>query len=254
MDLPVRTEVPVTIWVGTSGWAYPHWRGIFYPRDLKQGDWFTFYAKHFGSVEINTSFYRLPREHTFDRWREQAPVGFLYALKASRFLTHMKRLMDPQEALKVFFERATRLGETLGPILYQLPPHWGINLPRFQSFLAALPRGYVHVIEFRDPSWLVEEVFETMERHRVAHCVHDMPPLQVPLRVTAGSVYIRFHGNASHSGDYSLDQLKTWVGRIENWSSQGLEVYAYFNNDAGGYALTNARTLRNLLEVGRERD
>jgi uncharacterized protein YecE (DUF72 family) len=243
----------VTVWVGTSGWAYAHWRGIFYPPDLRQGDWFAFYARQFGTVEINASFYRLPSELAFDRWRAQAPSGFLYALKASRFLTHVKKLKDPQDPLRRFFERASRLDETLGPVLYQLPPHWGVNVARFEHFLTALPTGYAHVVEFRDASWLDEDIFELMERHRVAHCLHDMPPLQIPLRVTAAPVYIRFHGNAGHGGDYSLARLERWAGRIDNWRRQGLDVFAYFNNDVGGYALKNAMTLRSLLEDGHRR-
>jgi hypothetical protein len=129
------------IWIGTSGWVYDHWRGIFYPEDLRQRDWFSYYAREFDTVEINNTFYRLPSEAAFDRWREQAPPGFTYAVKASRFLTHFKKLKDPQEPLQRFFERAGRLSETLGPVLYQLPPHWRANLPRFEHFLAALPPG-----------------------------------------------------------------------------------------------------------------
>jgi uncharacterized protein YecE (DUF72 family) len=233
--------------IGTSGWVYNHWRGLFYPDDLRQADWFKHYARVFDTVEINNSFYRLPSAAAFAAWREQAPPGYLYAVKASRFLTHMKKLRDPEEPLKRFFERVQHLGSTLGPILYQLPPRWQVNLPRLEAFLAALPPGYRHVVEFRDPSWLIDEVFRLMEQYGVAHCIHDMRPLSIPPRVTAAPVYIRLHGDPAHGGDYQIAALETWAGRITAWHSQGLEVLVYFNNDIGGYALEDAQTLRRLL-------
>ena len=236
--------------IGTSGWVYQHWRGLFYPRDLPQPEWFAHYAREFDTVEVNNSFYRLPSETAFDAWREQAPPGFLYAVKASRYLTHMKKLKDPEGPLKLFFERVGRLGPTLGPVLYQLPPRWRLDLPRFEHFLAALPPGYRHVVEFREASWLTEPAFALMERHGVAHCLHDMRPLQVPPRVTAPLVYVRFHGDPDHPaylGNYDLPTLEAWAARIADWRRQGLDVYAYFNNDNRGYAIENARTLRGLL-------
>jgi uncharacterized protein YecE (DUF72 family) len=240
----------MTIRIGTSGWVYNHWREIFYPRDLCQADWLGYYTCEFDTVEINYSFYRLPSGDAFDRWREQAPPGFLYAVKASRYLTHLKKLKDPEDPLERFFERAGRLRETLGPVLYQLPPRWHVNLPRFEHFLAALPQGYSHVIEFRDASWLINDVFQLMERHHVAHCIHDMHPLQVPLRITAPPVYVRLHGDPASGGDYQHAALEAWARRIDDWRSQRLDVFVYFNNDIGGYALENARTLRKLLGEG----
>ncbi|MBN1247390.1 MAG: DUF72 domain-containing protein [Anaerolineae bacterium] len=237
----------MTIRIGTSGWVYDHWRGIFYPEDLRQGDWLSFCAREFDTVEINYSFYRLPSEDAFYRWHEQALPGFLYAVKASRYLTHLKKLRDPEEPLQRFFERAGRLGQALGPILYQLAPRWHVNLPRFEHFLAALPNGHVHVVEFRDASWLIEGVFRLMERYHVAHCIHDMHPLQVPLRITAPPVYVRFHGDPTHGGDYQEAERETWARRIDGWRAQGLDVFVYFNNDVAGYALKNARTLKRLL-------
>lgn len=231
--------------IGTSGWVYKHWQGIFYPKELPQKDWFSRYAQEFDTVEINNSFYRLPSESAFDSWRRQAPPGFHYAVKASRYLTHMKKLKDPEEPLHLFFERAKRLEQTLGPVLYQFPPHWGMNLSRFEHFLSALPKGYQHVVEFRDPSWLTEEVFKTMERFRVAHCLHDMYTLQIPIRITAPPVYIRLHGDTRHAGDYPPAALEPWATRIREW--QDLGVFVYFNNDVGGYALENARTLKHML-------
>jgi uncharacterized protein YecE (DUF72 family) len=231
--------------IGTSGWVYEHWRGIFYPPELRQAGWFAHFARHFDTVEINNSFYRLPSEAAFDAWRVQAPPGFLYAVKASRFLTHFKKLKDPEEPLQLFFERAGRLENSLGPVLYQLPPRWKLNLPRFEAFLAALPRGYDHVVEFRDPSWEVEPVLAAMARRGVSHCLHDMRGIEVPAVVTATPVYVRFHGAALQGGDYPHSELEAWAGRIHGWRGQGLDVFVYFNNDWNGFALKNARTRSN---------
>jgi uncharacterized protein YecE (DUF72 family) len=239
----------MTIRIGTSGWVYMHWQGVFYPADLPQRDWFSFYARSFDTVEINNSFYRLPTVATFEAWRQQAPPEFLVAVKASRYLTHLKKLNDPEVPLSRFFEHAGCLEQTLGPVLYQLPPHWRVNISRFEHFLGALPAGTTHVIEFRDQSWLTEEVFQLMERHGVAHCIHDMHPLQVPYRVTARTVYIRFHGDMENYGDYRPATLATWAERIEDWNRRNLDVFAYFNNDIFGYAVKNALTLKSLLGV-----
>jgi uncharacterized protein YecE (DUF72 family) len=237
----------MSIRIGTSGWVYNHWRELFYPPSLKQAEWFSYYARQFDTVEINNSFYRLPSAETFTAWRQGAPPGFLFAVKASRYLTHMKKLLDPQEPLKLFFERADHLDDSLGPILYQLPPRWRVNLPRFEAFLAALPRGYLHAVEFREASWLIEEVFRLLERYDVAHCIHDMHPLEVPPRVASRAVYLRFHGVTRYGGSYPAETLAFWGRRIHAWQSEGRDIYAYFNNDIGGYALQNAATLKRML-------
>lgn len=237
----------MSIRIGTSGWAYDDWRTIFYPPELPQREWLGYYARRFDTVEINNSFYRLPTVQAFSTWREHAPLGFVYAVKASRFLTHIKKLKDPDPGLQLFFERACHLGNALGPILYQLPPSLHLDLPRLETFLAALPTKYRHVVEFRDPSWLVEEVFQLLERYHVSHCLHDLPPLKVPLRVTASPVYVRFHGNPLYRGDYRLPALKQWAKHIAGWHGNGLDVFVYFNNSIGGRALKNAETLQNLL-------
>jgi uncharacterized protein YecE (DUF72 family) len=238
----------MTIRIGTSGWVYNHWRGLFYPPELRQGAWFDHYARCFDTVEINNSFYRLPSVEAFDSWRDQASPGFCYAVKASRFLTHLKKLKDPEHPLQTFFERADRLRHTLGPVLYQLPPRWQVNIERFESFLAALPAGYTHVVEFRDASWLIEDVFKHMERYGVAHCIHDMRPLEIPLRVTAPTVYVRFHGER-YGGDYGREALQVWADRISGWRDRDHDIWAYFNNDIGGHAIHNARTLMELLGI-----
>lgn len=234
--------------IGTSGWVYQHWRGSFYPHELKQERWFSHYAHVFDTVEINNAFYRLPSAAVFEAWGKQAPPGFVYAVKASRFLTHMKKLRDPQEPLERFFSRAQALGALLGPVLYQLPPRWRADLPRFEGFLASLPHGHTHVVEFRDASWLVEPVFERMQHYGVAHCIHDMPPLTVPRRITAATVYLRLHGDPAHGGNYQHATLAGWAEQISAWRDQGRPVFVYFNNDIGGHAINNALTLRSLID------
>src|SRR4051812_39182977 len=160
--------------IGCSGWQYRHWRGDFYPAELPQHEWLNYYAERFDTVEINNTFYRLPEAATFASWGRRAPRGFVYAVKASRFLTHMKKLKDPEEPIARFFTRAKRLEHAFGPVLYQLPPRWPVNLERLETFLEALPRTRRHTIEFREPSWYCDEVFALLERHKVSLCLHDM--------------------------------------------------------------------------------
>ena len=236
--------------VGTSGWVYPHWQGLFYPPDLPQTRWFAAYARHFDTVEINTSFYRLPAEGTFDRWREQAPAGFVYAVKANRYLTHVKRLKDAAEGLERFLSRARRLGDRLGPVLWQLPPHWGADPARLAAFAALLPHDLAHAFEFRDPRWLVGPVQEVLERFGLALCIFDMPGLACPTWITGRIVYLRFHGHDQvYGGRYGPERLRPWAGRIRDWLAAGRTVYAYFNNDAMGNAVEDARTLQGLLNI-----
>jgi uncharacterized protein YecE (DUF72 family) len=237
----------MTVRIGTSGWVYPHWRGIFYPQEVKQKDWFGYFSRHFDTVEINNSFYRLPTPAVFEAWHRQAPTGFIYSVKASRFLTHVKKLIDPEQPLLSFFEGAVNLKETLGPILYQLPPGWSPDIPRFRHFLEVLPQGRSHVIEFRDVRWLTDEVFTLMERRGVSHCIHDRYGLNIPHRITAPPVYVRLHGDPAPGGDYTDNALEDWASRIRAWHDQSLNVFLYFNNDAEGYAVKNANSLKRLL-------
>lgn len=235
--------------IGTSGWIYRHWRGNFYPPDLPVRSWFAYYARHFDTVEINNSFYRLPSEATFVAWRRQAPPHFLYAVKASRFLTHMKKLKDPEEPLRLLLGRARQLGPHLGPILYQLPPHWKCDIERLRPFLKVLPRGLTHVFEFRDASWFNEQVRAALTDAGVSFCIHDMRDCGCPTWVTGAAVYLRFHGptEAAYAGRYDLGHLRRWAGRIRRWQRAGHDVYVYFNNDDRGYAVMNACELRQLL-------
>ena len=218
--------------VGTSGFHYEHWREVFYPPELPKGRWLPFYARHFDTVELNNPFYRLPERSTFEGWASQVPPGFTFAVKASRFLTHVKRLQDPQEPLRRFFDRAVGLGETLGPVLYQLPPQMHRDLGRLEAFLDALPPGHRHVVEFRHASWYTQEVLRC----------------ETPVRATSDFVYARFHGPVGYyAGCYSPEALAEWAERLAALAVERRALYTYFNNDMHGYAVQNARQLRDLL-------
>lgn len=234
--------------IGCSGWEYRHWRDVFYPSGLPQARWLEHYASIFDTVEINATFYRLPEAATFARWRDRVPPGFVFALKASRYLTHIRRLTNPAGPLELFFSRARRLGDTLGPVLYQLPPRWRIDLDRLGTFLEAIPHDVPQAVEFRDPSWYDEATFRLLDRHGVALCLHDLGEAASPRRAVGPFVYVRFHGSATHGGCYTDAELRTWARWLAGQVRDGRPVYAYFNNDVGGYAPRNARTLRAQLE------
>ena len=235
--------------VGCSGWQYKHWRNEFYPPDLPASRWFDYYASVFDTVEINNTFYRLPDESTFAAWAVRAPKGFLYAVKASRFLTHMKKLKDPDEPLHRLFSRMRPLGRHRGPLLYQLPPGWKVDLRRLEQFLQRLPRRVRHVTDFRDPSWYRPDTLELLSRYGVALCLHDMRGSATPRERVGPFVYVRFHGAAgTYSGSYSDRRLTDWADWLHGQRISGVDIYAYFNNDIGGHAPRNAVTLRRLLE------
>ncbi|HEX2228973.1 MAG TPA: DUF72 domain-containing protein [Candidatus Binatia bacterium] len=232
--------------VGTSGYQYKHWKRLFYPADLPQKQWFAYYARHFDTVEINNTFYGLPAGETFDAWRKQAPAGFLYVIKFSRYGSHLKRLKDPRAILKVFLERAERLQDLLGPILVQLPPNWRVDVPRLAEFLDAAPHSLRWAVEFRDPSWLCDEIFTLLERHNSALCIHDIIK-DHPRRLTADWVYLRFHGR-NYSGSYTPEQLKAEAKWIKRQLGAAKDVYVYFNNDLGGHAVSNAADLKRYVQ------
>ena len=180
--------------VGCSGWQYKHWKGDFYPAALPQREWLEYYARHFETVEVNSSFYRLPPEGVFESWRARTPARFVFSVKASRFLTHMKKLKDPEEPVGRLFSRAVELRGKLGPVLYQLPKQMPKNVERLAAFLDLLPERVRHVIEFREPSWYDEQVMRLLRQHNVALCLHDMPGSETPRVLTARFAYVRFHG------------------------------------------------------------
>jgi uncharacterized protein YecE (DUF72 family) len=253
----VLNRIRAQVRIGCSGWQYKHWRGEIYPASLPQSQWFAHYSDTFDTVEINNSFYRLPPAETFARWAAQAPAHFLYAVKASRYLTHMKKLKDPDDPLARFFENARELGATLGPVLYQLPPNFGLNLERLTVFLeslrpaaraAGLPTRARHVIEFRDPSWYDDRVYALLERHRVSMCLHDMHGSATGRVVVGPCVYVRFHfGTSKYGGRYDDRRLDAWADWLADRARDGIDVFAYFNNDTGGHAPRDAVRLRSRL-------
>jgi uncharacterized protein YecE (DUF72 family) len=241
-------------WIGTSGWHYNHWRERFYPRDLPKHGWFTYYARVFDTVELNNSFYRQPKSETWREWRDAAPPGFRFAVKANRFLTHIKRFKDIEDSLKRFMEGAEGLGSFLGPILYQAPPNFrrtDDNLTRLDAFFRLLPARHQHVFEFRHSSWSVDETLELLRRYNVALCVQDMPNLEVPHVATADFVYVRLHGKEkTYTSNYSDAALDVWADELKRMTRGGAkEAWVYFNNDLEGYAIENARGLGDRLGV-----
>jgi uncharacterized protein YecE (DUF72 family) len=245
---PPTNDTPVCL-IGCSGWQYKHWRSDFYPVDLPQSRWLPYYAEHFNTVEVNNTFYRLPEQATFVAWRQQAPRGFVFAVKASRYLTHMKKLKEPAAPVELFFSRAKGLGRTFGPVLYQLPPRWPLNLARFETFLHALPRTRRHAVEFREPSWYTDEVFTLLQRHRVALCLHDMQGSESGQRSVGPFMYVRFHGTQKYSGRYLDKTLDGWAEWLSDRLRAGIDVYVYFNNDTGGHAPRDAVRLRGMIEM-----
>jgi uncharacterized protein YecE (DUF72 family) len=238
--------------IGTSGWIYQHWRRVFYPADLPVKRWFAFYSESFDTVEINNTFYRLPPPAVFRAWAKQAPPGFIYAVKASRYLTHLKKLKDPAEPLANLLDRARLLDAHLGPVLYQLPPHWHRDVGRLRQFLEQLPLDLEHAVEFRDPSWYTDEVCRLLDEHRVGFCIHDLRGVASPRWVTGPLAYVRFHGptQKAYAGSYPRVDLERWAEQILEFQSGGHDVYVYFNNDDAGHAVANARELRTLLGMG----
>jgi uncharacterized protein YecE (DUF72 family) len=244
-----RTRARTEVRIGCSGWQYRHWRGNFYPADLAQQQWLEYYASHFDTVEINNTFYRLPEPSAFAGWTSRVPRRFLYAVKASRFLTHMKKLKAPAEPLERLFSRARLLGSRLGPVLYQLPPRWGVDIPRLTRFLRSLPARRRHAIEFRDPSWYTDEVFDLLARNGVARCVHDMAGSATGRHAVGPFVYARFHGPVRYGGRYDDRTLNEWAVWLAARVREGQPVFAYFNNDTGGHAPRDALRLREKVKL-----
>jgi uncharacterized protein YecE (DUF72 family) len=235
-------------YIGTSGWHYEHWRGLFYPEKLAKPRWLEFYAQHFNTVELNNSFYRLPSERAFINWRESSSPGFVFAVKVSRFITHIKRLRNMEEPTQNFLARADFLQNKLGPLLYQLPPTMKRNDEALETFLSILSRQYRHVFEFRHESWIDDDVFNILKRYETGLCVFDMPDFTCPVVATADFAYLRFHGSTGlYWSCYSDEELSGWAKKIAELGKNLKSVYIYFNNDAGAYAVRNAKSLTQLL-------
>jgi uncharacterized protein YecE (DUF72 family) len=241
------------IFTGTSGWNYKHWKnGVFYAEGLKVADWLTYFASQFNSVEINNSFYRLPSEEAFEKWRCQVPKDFVFAVKASRFLTHIKRLKDSADPLDLFFSRSQHLRDTLGPVLFQLPPKFKCDLDRLTLFLATLRKHPLGkkcraVLEVRDRSWLTSSTYGVLERYNICLCFADWREMPVENPVTADFVYVRRHYGKAGDGNYGEDELEHDVRKIRKWWKSNLDVYIYFNNDWKGYAIENARFVQQRI-------
>ncbi|CAN5753974.1 DUF72 domain-containing protein [soil metagenome] len=242
-----------TVRVGCSGWSYRDWRGLVYPAELPARRWFEHYAASFDTVEVNNTFYRLPDASTVEGWKQQAPAGFRYALKVGQFGTHRKKLADAAGWLQHHVERAELLGAHLGPNLFQLPPHWRRNAARLDEALSAAPRRDRWAVELRDPSWLHDETFEVLARHRVALCIHDLLP-DHPWERTTDWTYVRFHGPDAiehpYGGRYTGRRLWRPAERLRSWAQEGSDAYAYFNNDQGAAAWHDARWLAARTAVG----
>lgn len=235
--------------IGTSGWHYRHWIGRFYPEHSSGEAMFRFYIQHFNTVELNNSFYKLPEISQFRSWRDAAPKDFHFAVKASRFITHNKKLKDAEATLGHFLPRAEALGEKLGPVLFQLPPRWKLNLERLQAFLGVLPDYHRYAFEFREVSWNSPAVFALLRSYNAAFCIHELGGYQSPIEVTADWVYVRLHGpEGKYQGCYRLGALSHWAARIVEWSTQLKAVYVYFDNDDSSYAPHNALQLKELVQ------
>lgn len=229
------------LWIGTSGWQYRDWRESFYPKDLAQRDWLTFYADRFATVELNNSFYRLPEKSSFEHWRDQTPTDFVMAVKMSRFLTHIKRLGEPADPVRLFLERASGLGQKLGPVLIQLPPNLRATPERLAETLDCFPNTVRIAVEFRDDSWYVEPVRSVLDRHGAALCLADSPHRKTPAWRTADWGFVRFHeGRATPHPCYDERALDTWAKRIASLWPAEADVFCYFNNDMRACAVRDA--------------
>ncbi|MFW5837753.1 MAG: DUF72 domain-containing protein [Desulfovibrionaceae bacterium] len=236
------------ILVGCSGYSYPHWKGPFYPEDLPDSRQLEFYAERFATLEVNNTFYNLPSEKTIEEWRSRTPEGFVFAVKASRYATHMKKLKEPEATLENFLPVVRGLGDKLGPVLFQLPPRWRFNAGRLASFLQVLPADLRCVFEFRDESWINDESLALLREHGAAFCIYELAGYASPREATADFVYVRLHGPGdAYQGRYEAQALSGWAGAASAWSRQGKDVFVYFDNDQDGFAALNAGELRDML-------
>lgn len=235
--------------IGTSGWHYKHWIGRYYPEDIKPAEMLDYYLRDFDTVELNNTFYHLPKETSFERWRKSVPAKFLFAVKGSRFMTHMIKLKDPERGIWNFMPRAQLLGRKLGPVLWQLPPGWKVNVERLDEFLTKLPKRIRYAFELRNPTWMTDAVYDVLKKHNAAFCIYELAGYQSPIEITAKWTYIRLHGptQVKYQGSYTKAQLGAWAKRIDAWSGKLDAAYVYFDNDDSAYAVNNALTLKKLL-------
>jgi len=236
------------IYIGTSGFSYAHWQKRFYPTDVKSKDFLKYYEKYFKTVEINNTFYRLPIKKSLLNWQDEVAKDFIFSVKASRFITHIKRLKEPKKHLNLFLNRVKHLKPNLGPILFQLPPNWKVDLKRLDNFLKALDKDYKYAFEFRDRSWIIKDVINLLKKHKVAFCIYDLEGYKTPIEITSNFVYIRLHGpKKAYSGTYSKNTLQKWAKIIKNFQNDKLDTFCYFNNDENAYAVKNAIDLLKII-------
>lgn len=248
-----RAADKAKVLIGTSGFSYRHWRGgVFYPKGLTQKNELEFYARNFRTLELNNPFYRLPSREVFESWHERTPADFVFAVKASRFITHIRRLNDCEEPLKLLLEHAGGLRSKLGPVLFQLPPKAKPNLEVLEEFLKLLPKRHDHVFEFREDEWFNEAVYALLRRYHVALCIAVSPvdPEPEPI-ITGRFAYLRMHAGLGSEGEFTEDELARWSRVIERLRRDGTPSYVYFNNDWRGFAPRNAGRLRELLGIER---
>jgi len=237
------------VYIGTSGYAYPHWTGVFYPPDLPKEGQLPFYSRHFPTVEVNYTFYHFPSERTVERWAETTPEGFVFSVKAHRTFTHRRKLGASEESLRAFLGRLFPLGDKLGPVLFQLPPKLGPDLGKLSAFLEKLPAGFRYAMEFRDERWLGEETLSLLREKGIAYCIVSAPGLRTLPEVTASFAYVRLHGSGAwYSHRYTEEELRTWAEIVRSLDERAEETFVYFNNDYKGYAVENALTLMALLK------
>ena len=235
------------IYIGTSGWSYGHWKGNFYPEKLSQKKWLHFFADFLNTVEINSTFYHLPSEKSIQSWLSQVPTDFLFSIKASRYITHLKRLKDCQENVDYFFKTIAGLKDKLGPILFQLPPSFKMDTERLKEFLSYLNDDHRYVFEFRHPTWFVGEIYEILSTYKVALCITDLNGHLSPEEITTNFTYIRLHGpKKAYKGSYGEKKLLEWKKKIQQWAKQ-CSVFCYFDNDEKGYAIQDAQFLKTKL-------
>lgn len=240
------------IHIGTSGWHYDHWRGPFYPEDLPKERFLRHYGNFFDTVEVNNSFYQLPKNETFERWRRETGDDFIFSIKASRYITHMKKLKDPGKTLPPLLNGVDLLKEKLGPILFQLPPGWKPNPERLHNFLSTLPKGYRYAFEFRNVGWHNSETIDMLQQHGAAFCIFELAGQRSSKTVTADFIYIRLHGpgKESYQGSYTSRDLSGWAGAFSSWANQGKEIFCYFDNDERGFAAQDALKLNKMIGQG----
>jgi uncharacterized protein YecE (DUF72 family) len=236
-------------YIGTSGWHYKDWKGLFYPSELQSQHWLRYYCSRFNTVELNNSFYRLPTENAFNLWNNNTPADFKFSMKVSRAITHIKRLKNSDEYLNNLLTRASSLKHKIDVLLYQLPPQMKKDESVLESFLHDLPHEYRNVFEFRHRSWICAPVFSLLEEYNAGFCIYDMPDYTTPLISISGITYIRFHGNRNlYSGMYTGEELKDWSNNIRQLKAESDITYIYFNNDIAAAAVYNAETLKSLLD------